>query len=172
MAPGRGADVPLAHCAGLPRDLRAVVWVCDRSSAYPGLAKGGDARMLAYCWAQGRRDFLKAARRGPAPESWMGAWVNDLRTRSGVNAARLEAWDDTVPLDQHPAAFGAHQRALESQRGQRQTRFETHLHDKALPLAKAKVLTSLQHQGDGLTVCVERPEVASHGQQCRRTGAA
>jgi transposase len=168
MAPGRGADVPIAHFAGLQRDLLAVVLVCDRYSAYKCLAKGCDALILAYCWAHVRRDFLKAARSWPELESWMWAWVNDIRTLYGVNAARLEAWDDTLPLDQQPAAFVEHQRALESHLGQMQTRFETHLQDKALHLAKAKVLTSLQNHWAGLTVFVERPEVAMDNNAAER----
>lgn len=98
----------------------------------------------------------------------MWAWVNDIRTLYGVNAARLEAWDDTVPLDQQPAAFVEHQHVLESHLGQMQTRFETHLHDKALHLAKAKVLTSLRNHWDGLTVFVERPEVAMDNNAAER----
>jgi transposase len=168
MAPGRGADVPIAHFAGLQRDLLEVVLVCDRYSAYKCLAKGCDALILAYCWAHVRRDFLKAARSWPELESWMWAWVNDIRTLYCVNAARLEAWDDTVPLDQQPAAFVEHQHVLESHLGQMQTRFETHLHDKALHLAKAKVLTSLRNHWDGLTVFVERPEVAMDNNAAER----
>ena len=98
----------------------------------------------------------------------MWTWVNDIRTLYGVNAARLEAWDDTLPLAQQPAAFVEHQRALESQLGQMQTRFETHLQDKALHLAKAKVLTSLHNHWDGLTVFVERPEVAMDNNAAER----
>ena len=33
MAPSRGAEVPKGHCDKLPRDLVAVVLVCDRYSA-------------------------------------------------------------------------------------------------------------------------------------------
>ena len=160
--------MPIAHFAGLQRDLLDVVLVCDRYSAYKCLAKGCDVLILAYCWAHVRRDFLKAARSWPELESWMWAWVNDIRTLYGVNAARLEAWDDTLPLDQQPAAFVEHQRALESQMGQMQTRFETHLQDKALHLAKAKVLTSLHNHWDGLTVFVERPEVAMDNNAAER----
>jgi len=168
MAPGRGADVPIAHFAGLRRDLLEVVLVCDRYSAYKCLAKGCAALILASCWAHVRRDFLKAARSWPELEHWMWAWVDDIRALYCVNAARLEAWDDTLPLDQQSAAFVEHQRALESQLGQMQTRFETHLQEKALHLAKAKVLTSLHNHWDGLTVFVERPEVAMDNNAAER----
>jgi hypothetical protein len=47
MAPGRGADVPTAHVAGLRKDLVDVVLVCDRSRAYKCLARGNDELLLA-----------------------------------------------------------------------------------------------------------------------------
>jgi transposase len=47
MAPGRGADVPTAHCAALQRDLLEVVLVCDRSRAYQCLAKACDMLIVA-----------------------------------------------------------------------------------------------------------------------------
>ena len=45
LAPGRGADVPQAHCAKLHQELVDVVLVCDRSSASTGLAKGHELIM-------------------------------------------------------------------------------------------------------------------------------
>jgi len=47
MAPGRSADVPTAHGAGLKKALVKVVLVCDRSSAYKCLAKGYEELILA-----------------------------------------------------------------------------------------------------------------------------
>ena len=77
----------LPSCA---QDLVEVVLVCDRYSAYKCLAKDCDALILAYCWAHVRRDFLKAARSWPELESWMFAWVDDIRELYRLNAARLE----------------------------------------------------------------------------------
>ena len=168
MAPGRGADVPTAHFAGLHRDLVDVVLVCDRYSAYKCFAKSCDELILAYCWAHVRRDFLKAARSWPELDSWMWAWIDDIRDLSRVNAARLEAWDDTVPLDQQPAAFVERHGELTSQLNQMQTRCAGHLEAKDLHLAKAKVLTSLHNHWDGLTVFVERPEVAMDNNAAER----
>src|SRR6266516_5178545 len=105
MAPGRGADVPKAHFAKLRKDLVDVVLVCDRYSAYKCLAKDHDKLILAYCWAHVRRDFLKAARSWPELESWMFAWVDDIRALYCLNQARLEGWDETVPHDQQTAAL-------------------------------------------------------------------
>jgi transposase len=168
MAPGRGADVPKAHFAKLPKDLVEVVLVCDRYSAYKCLAKSCDKLILAYCWAHVRRDFLKAARRWPELDSWMWAWIDDIRDLYRVNAARLKAWDDTVPLEQQPAAFVERHGELKSHLSQMQTRCEGQLEAKDLHLAKAKVLTSLHNHWDGLTVFVERPEVAMDNNTAER----
>ncbi len=168
MAPGRGADVPKAHFAKLQKDLVEVVLVCDRYSAYKCLAKGDEMIILAYCWAHVRRDFLTAARRWPELESWMWAWIDDIRDLYRVNAARLEAWDDTLPLEQQPAAFVERHCELTSQLNQMQTRCEGHLEAKDLHGAKAKVLTSLHNHWDGLTVFVERPEVAMDNNAAER----
>jgi transposase len=95
MAPGRGADVPQAHCAKLHKDLVDVVLVCDRYRAYTCLAKDCDALLVACCWAHVRRAFLKAARSWPELESWMFAWVDDIGALYRRNQARLEVWDET-----------------------------------------------------------------------------
>jgi transposase len=152
MAPGRGADVPKAHCAKLQKDLIEVVLVCDRYSAYKCLAKGCDVLILAYGWAHVRRDFLKAARSWPELESWMWTWIDDIRDLYRVNAARLKAWDATVPLDQQSSAFVEHHRELQSHLSRMQTRCEGHLAAKDLHVAKGKVLTSLHNHWGGLTV--------------------
>jgi transposase len=168
MAPGRGADVPKAHFAKLHRDLVDVVLVCDRYSAYKCLAKDCDKLILAYCWAHVRRDFLKAARSWPELESWMWAWVEDIGALYRRNAARLEVWDDTLPLAQQPAAFVERHGELKSYLSQMQTRWEGHLGEKDLHCAKAKVLTSLRNHWEGLTVFVERPEVAMDNNAAER----
>jgi transposase len=160
MAPGRGADGPKAHVAKLRKDLVAVVRVWDRYSAYKCLAKDNDDLILAYGWVPVRRDFLKAARSWPELESWMFAWVDDIREFYRLHAARLEVWEETLPLDQQPAAFAERQRDLETQLSQMQARCEAHLQEPDLHLAKQKGLSRLHHHWDGLTVFVERPEVA------------
>jgi transposase len=160
MAPGRGADVPTAHCAKLPKDLVDVVLVCDRYSAYQCLARDYDDLILAFGWAHVRRDFLKAARSWPELARWMVVWVEDMRALYRLNASRLEAWDETLRLEQHPAALVERHRDLESQLSQMQARCEAHLQEPDLHLVKHKVLSSLHNPWDGLTVCVGRPEVA------------
>ena len=112
MAPGRGADVPKGHFAKLRKDLLKVVLVCDRYSAYTSLALDCDELILAFCWAHVRRDFLKAARRWPALESWMCTWVDDIRELYRLNTARFEEWNEWLPLDQQSSVFDERQRDL------------------------------------------------------------
>ena len=168
MALGRGADVPKGHFAKLRKDLVEVVLVCDRYSAYKSLAKGYDELLLAYCWAHVRRDFLKAARSWPELERWMFTWVDDIRELYRLNAVRLEQWDTGLPLDQQLSAFAQGQRDLETQLRQMQARCEAHLQESGLHLAKQKVLSSLHNHWDGLTVFVERPEVAMDNNTAER----
>src|SRR6267143_2760112 len=127
MAPGRGADVPKGHCAKLRKDLLNVVLVCDRYSAYKSLALECDELRLAFCWAHVRRDFLKAARSWPELESWMFTWVDDIRELYHLNATRLQAWDERLPLDQQSSAFEESQCALGTKLRQMQERCEAHL---------------------------------------------
>src|SRR5215472_14783742 len=168
MAPGRGADVPKAHFAKLHKDLVDVVLVCDRYSAYKCLAKDCADLILAFCWAHVRRDFLKAARSWPDLERWMFGWVEDIRALYRLNAARLEAWDATLRLEQQPAAFVERHRDLETQLRQMQARCEAHLQEPDLHLVKHKVLSSLHNHWDGLTVFVGRPEVAMDNNSAER----
>jgi transposase len=167
-APGRGADVPKAHFAKLRKDLGEVVLVCDRYRAYKCLAKDDDDLILAFCWAHVRRDFLKAARSWPELASWMFTWVDDIRELSRLNTARLEVWEEPWPLHQQPWAFVERHRHLESQLSQMQARFKAHLQEPDLHLAKAKVLSSLHNHWKGLTVFVERPEVAMDNNAAER----
>ncbi len=98
----------------------------------------------------------------------MWAWVEDIGDLYRRNAARLEVWDDTLPLDQQPAAFVERHGELKSHLSQMQTCCEGHLEQKDLHLAKAKVLTSLRNHWEGLTVFVERPEVAMDNNAAER----
>ena len=168
MAPGRGADVPKGHFAKLRKDLLEVVLVCDRYSAYKSLAKGCDELILAFCWAHVRRDFLKAARSWPELERWMFTWVDDIRDLYRLNKARLREWDQQLPLGQQSSAFAECQRDLETKLSQMQERYEAHLQESDLHLAKQKVLSSLHHHWDGLTVFVTRPEVAMDNNAAER----
>src|SRR2546422_758049 len=169
MAPGRGADVPKAHCAKLHKDLVDVVLVCDRYSAYKCLAKACDDLILAFCWAHVRRDCLKAARSWPELESWMFVWIEAIRELYRLNAARLEVWDETLPLALQPSAFAERHHDLETKLSQMRACYQAHLQEPSLHLAKQKVLRSLRTHWEGLTVFVGRPEVAMDNNTAERT---
>ena len=168
MAPGRGAAVPKSHFEKLQRDLVEVVLVCDRYSAYKSFAKSVDKLILAYCWAHVRRDFVRAARSWPELEAWMWSWVNDIGTLYQLNSARLKEWDDTLPPEQQPMAFVECHNELKSHLSQMQARCQTYLQEPDLHLAQNKVLSSLDNHWDGLTVFVERPEVAMDNNTAER----
>ena len=168
MAPGRGADVPKGHFAELRKDLLKVVLVCDRYSAYKSLALECDELMLAFCWAHVRRDFLKASRSWPELESWMFTWIDDIRELYRLNKARLKEWDEGLPLDHQSSAFAERQCALVTKLSQMQERCEAHLREPELHLPKQKVLSSLHNHWDGLTVFVNRPEVAMDNNTAER----
>ena len=168
MAPGRGADVPKEHFAQLRKDLLKVVLVCDRYSAYKSLALDCDELILAFCWAHVRRDFLKAARSWPELEGWMFTWVDDIRELYRLNAARLEPWDEQLPLAQQSSAFSQAQGDLETKLSEMQGRYEAHLQEPVLHVAKHKVLSSLQRHWDGLTVFLKRPEIAMDNNAAER----
>ncbi len=98
----------------------------------------------------------------------MWTWVNDIRTLYRLGAARLKEWDDTLPLDQQSLAFAQCHDELKSQVSQMQTRFEAHLQESDLHPAKTKVLSSLHNHWAGLTIFVERPDVAMDNNTAER----
>jgi transposase len=160
LAPGRGAAVPKAHGAQCHQALVAVVWGCARSRADQCLARERDELLLALCWAQVRRAVRKAARSGPECERGRFGWVDARREFYRLHAARLEAWESTGRLEQHPAAGVERHRDLETQRRPRRARCEAPRQEPALALVKPKVLSRRHNHGDGRTGLVGRPEVA------------
>ena len=142
--------------------------VCDRYSAYKSLALECEELILAFCWAHVRRDFLKAARSWPALEGWMFTWVVDIRELYHLNATRLEQWEAGWSLEQQSSAFAECHQALKAKLREMQERGATHLQEPVLHLAKQKVLSSLHNHWDGLTVFVDRPEVAMDNNTAER----
>src|SRR5207248_10874587 len=87
-------------------------------------------------------------------------WVEAIRDLYRLHAARLEVWDETVPFAHQSPAFVERQADLETQLNQMQARWEVHLQEPDLHVAKHKVLSSMRNHWDGLRVFVGRPEVA------------
>ena len=115
---------------------------------------------MAWCWAHVRRDLLKAARRWPALEGWLCTWGIAIRALDHLKATRLAQWEAGGALEHPSSACAACHQALKATRRERHERCETPRHEPAWPLATQNVLRSRHHHGDGLTVCVERPEGA------------
>ena len=90
----------------------------------------------------------------------MFTWVDDIRELYRLNTARLREWDERLPLDQQSSGFAERQYDLEMKLSQMQEGCEAYLQETELHTAKQKVLSSLHNHWDGLTVFVERPEVA------------
>jgi transposase len=152
LAPGRGAAVPPTHVAKLHKARVDVGWVGDRDSADKGLAQACDDLLVALCWAHGRRDFLQAARSGPALERWLFTWVEDIRELSRLHAARLEAWAATWPLALQASACAERHHDLATTLRQMRACYQAHLPEPSRHLAKQKVRSRLPTHWDGLTV--------------------
>jgi hypothetical protein len=86
--------------------------------------------------------------------------VEDIRDLYRLKQARLEVWEETLPLDQQPAACAEPHRALKTKLSALQARCEAHLHEPDLHVAKQTVLSSLHNPWDGLTVFAGCPAVA------------
>ena len=149
MAPGRGAQVPLAYFSKL---LVQMIVVCDRYSAYKKLARLLDV-LLAFCWAHVRRDFLTLARSYPDANAWAMGWVERIGTLYHLNQARLAARGDAQRFAAHEARLKAHLEQMVTDR-------EADLADASVHRAARKVLVSLQNHWEGLTVFVARPAIA------------
>jgi transposase len=99
----------------------------------------------------------------------MCTWIDALRELSFRKKARLEAWDETVPLAQQPWACTEDHQALATKLRQMHAGDEAPLQALDLHRAKAKVLHSLHNHWEGLTVFVGRPEVAMDKNTAERT---
>src|SRR6266516_1177271 len=105
---------------------------------------------------------------GRNSRGWMFTWVVDIRELYHLNATRLAQWEAGWSLEHQSSAFAECHHALKAKLREMQERCETHLQEPALHLAKQKVLSSLHNHWDGLTVCVDRPEVAMDNNTAER----
>ena len=98
----------------------------------------------------------------------MCTWIEDSGDLYRLNAARVEVWDDTLPVHHQSPDFVERHLDLRNQLSQMNVRCEAHLQEQDLHGAKTKVLTSLHNHWDGLTVFLERPEVAMDNNTAER----
>ena len=169
VAPGRGADVPKAHFAGLSAGMEQAILVCDRYIAYKCLAEENAMIVLAFCWAHVRRDFLEAARSWPALEAWMFSWVGAIGELYRLNGQRLALWEERRPLAEQSTAFTARHAALLEKLSEMAERRDRALQEETLHSAQRKVLESLKNHWPGLTVFVEHPEVPMDNNAAERS---
>jgi len=149
LSPTRAHDVPEAHLG----DEAEGILVVDRFAAYKVMAQVKDGAIrLAFCWAHVRRDFLRVAQSISEHRDWGMAWVTRIAVLYQLNAARLEQTPNSLARTAAEQHLREHVATLAEQR-------DAELATPRLPLAKAKVLTSLQTHWHGLTVFLDHPEV-------------
>jgi len=165
IAPGRGADVPVAHFKNIAH--QKIIVVCDRYSAYKSLSKQLPFIILAFCWAHVRRDFLDAGKKYPELEEWVLSWVGKIGELYHINNLRCKEFDPKLPVQwQAPSFKKQHEELIEKMDAMAEERdvfIKTHNPDdpdaNLLSKVKVKILTSLQTHWKGLSVFVDHPEV-------------
>lgn len=183
IAPTRSAAVPIAHFAELTADMAIVV--CDRYGAYKKLARLNSAILLAFCWVHVRRDFLTLANGFPDLKEWALSWVVEIGVLYHLNNQRLAHWNQAIPMAlQNPEFQQAHDRiecqveamknrCLHLLQADQTARNQPHpppakkpkgsaatlLRPDELHPAQRKVLNSLDHHWQGLTLFLAHPEV-------------
>lgn len=168
VSPGRGSDVPKEHFSSMPEDVSQVIFICDRYSGYKKFAKDCSYVLLAFCWVHVRRDFLEIARSRPEHEEWMFTWVDDIRELYKLNAARLEYWQESVPLPEQTITFSRRHKKLAQKLSEMKERCDNCLQDKKLATPKRKLLESLKDHWPGLTLFLEHPQVAMDNNTAER----
>ncbi|NOX34353.1 MAG: IS66 family transposase [Deltaproteobacteria bacterium] len=165
IAPGRGADVPMAHFQNI--EQQKIIVICDRYSAYKSLARQMPFIILAFCWAHIRRDFLDAARKYPELEEWALYWVEKIGELYHINKQRCREFDQKLSIRRQSALFKRQHETLiekmEVMAKERDAFVDSYQSDDTkfniVAEVKYKILTSLQNHWQGSSVFVEHPEV-------------
>lgn len=165
IAPGRGADVPVAYFEHTQKDK--IIVVCDRYSAYKSLANEMSFIVLAFCWAHVRRDFLDAAKKYPELEEWTFYWIGQIGELYHINNLRCASFDNALPVQLQSEPFKNQHESLTEKMGkivqERDAFIESYNPDDPnstlLSNTKYKILKSLKNHWEGLSVFVEHPEV-------------
>jgi len=164
IAPGRGADVPMAYFKNIQR--QKIIVICDRYSAYKALAKQMPFIILAFCWAHVRRDFLDAATKYTELEKWSLYWVEKISELYHINNQRCKEFVPKLSIQEQSTLFNEqHEKLVEKMNAmaaKRDAFIEAHKPDsnsEILSDVKFKILTSLKNHWDGLSVFIEHPEV-------------
>lgn len=108
--------------------------------------------IVAYCWAHLRRYFLRAAAAFPHLQAWSEGWLEAIRELYRLHAARQGAVPDT------PAWHSAHL-ALKRHLDHLLVTAESQCFGAEREAPVQKVLMTLLTHWDGLTACLDHPEI-------------
>ena len=125
----------------------------DRYSGYKAMIWVKDGVLvLAFCWAQVRRDFLRVGKGWPELKTWALEWLRRIRVLYRLNGDRLTVQKDA-------AAFGEADGRLRQAVTEMKTEMETELVRADLATPCRKALESLQGHWEGLTRFVDDPRI-------------
>ena len=145
LDPRRSPEVPEKH---FPKNARGVLRVA-RDSASKALAQVKDGTLLlAFCWAQVRRDFVRVGKGWPELKTWALQGLQRLRD--------LERWQRQ--RREHPADAAA-EAGLRQALATLQPHARTERAAASLGEPCRTVLTRLHEHGSGLTLFVDDPRV-------------
>jgi transposase len=149
LDPGRAHDVPEEHLAPVEEGILVV----DRYAAYAAIEQVKNGKItLAYCWAHVRRDFLAVARSHPLQQEWALAWVQRIGELYHLNEKRQQVREQAEAFVVADARLREAIKQMEMQAHEERS-------GETVTIEQRKVLESLQHHWEGLTVFVDRPEV-------------
>jgi transposase len=123
----------------------------DRYSADKVIAQSG-LFILAFCWVHVRRDFLNYAKAYPEQETWALNWVDAIGQLYHLNHQRIQHHPSSHPFCQHDKQLRQLIKQLHHQLTQQ-------LADPTLLMTAKKLLMSLNHHWEGLTIFVTHPHI-------------
>jgi len=137
----------------------------DRASNYKALtAVKQGTLILAFCWAHTRRDFLDAARGDDGQQDWAQRWLERIGQLFHLNKLRVAAWEK----DPHGQQFAEHDAVLRANIEDFRKARDQEPKEQKLPLVRQRILNSLVHHWDGLTVFLDHPEVPMDNSEAER----
>lgn len=136
----------------------------DRYSGYKAMAQVKSGLMvLAFCWADVRRDFVGVGKSWPELTPWALSWLRRIRHIYSVNRERLRHPLDSVEFQEHEVLLRG---AMEAVR----VRAVEELSNPKLRQPCRKVLESLQEHWTGLIRFVEDPRIPLDNNASERAG--
>lgn len=147
LDPSRSHTVPEDY---YPDDVAGRLLV-DRLSSYKAMKQVQSGLiLLAWCWAHGRRDFVRVGKGFPELKDWALAWLRRIRELYRLNRERLAVQKNKSKFAKADRALRRAVLAMAQQR-------DAELADRQLRLPCRKVLASMQEHGEGLTRFVDDP---------------